>query len=236
MPSIDYCVVLSHTSHPGNIGACARAAKTMGITDLRLVNPVDFKNETAYARSSGAEDLLHHANVYATLDAALFDCHFTIAMSARSRHTPYPATLCASQLPTYIRENIQPGQRVGLVFGNETNGLDNSEIAQCHLQVVVPTNPKFSSLNLASCVQIIAFLVQQHPNSTPQKYTRCEAASHEKINALVATISHHVFSKPSPKSTLDMAKFQQILFRLRPSNDEIDFLHGICKRLLKSHL
>lgn len=233
MKSSSYTVVLSHTSHPGNVGACARAMKTMGITDLRLVNCVDYKNETAYNRSSGAEDVLFNAQEFSSLEEALSDCHLAIGTTARSRKIPNPPSLCATKLPVFLQDN-QSSSPIALVFGNEQNGLDNAEISLCHMQVTVPTNPDFSSLNLASCVQIITFLVMQMGSTLSPPETHQEIASHQKISAMTSTLSQYAFSKTHKKSEIDAAKFRQLLFRLRPNDEEIDFLHGIFKRLLKT--
>ena len=225
-----YSVILSHLSHPGNIGASARAMKTMGVNDLRLVNCVDYKNQTAYNRSSGAEDILFSAKNFTSVQDALADCDFAIAMTARNRKITTPPSLCASNLPDYIID--KPAlTKIALVFGNEQNGLDNHEISLCNLQVNVPTNKTFSSLNVASCVQIITFLVMQMTKEQSILKSEQKLASHKKINALNDTFCQIAFSKPDKKSEIDFAKFRQLLFRLNPNEDEIDFLHGIFKRI-----
>ena len=145
------------SSHPGNIGAAARAMKNMGMTQLRLVNCVNHRDTQAYNRSSGAEDILYQATCHKTLADAVQDCHHVIATSGRQRTNQHPPTLCARKLPDYL-SRIQKQSIIALVFGNEQNGLDNQAIQQSHCQISVPTNPKFKSLNVASCVQLICFL------------------------------------------------------------------------------
>jgi len=142
-------VVLSRTSHPGNIGAAARAMKTMGLRDLWLVAPEAFPDEVATARASGAVDLLESAHVVGSLQEALADTVFSAALTARRRELSLPrqqARDAALELVSRTQDGV-----VALVFGNETSGLTNEEAALCSLPVTIPTDPDFSSLNLGGC-------------------------------------------------------------------------------------
>ena len=149
------CVVLSHTSHPGNIGATARAMKTMGLTRLILVNPKRFPDPEATARAAGAGDVLAQARVCSSLEMALAHTIRAYAVSARQRKLgpqPLPARQAAAELIT-----AAAGGGVALVFGNENAGLSNDEVQCCQRTVHIPANPAYASLNLAAAVQILVY-------------------------------------------------------------------------------
>lgn len=146
-------IVLSRTSHPGNIGAAARAMKTMGFADLALVAPRHFPDPDATAMAAGAADLLATARVLATLDAALEDCVLAVGFSARSRELSHPVE-ALREIATAI---LAAEGRVALVFGNETSGLSNEELSRCQRLCAIPANPAYSSLNLAAAVQVACY-------------------------------------------------------------------------------
>ncbi len=157
-PVVDLRCVLVGTQHPGNIGAAARALKTMGLSKLVLVAPEDFPSEEARRRAAGAEDVLENAQVFATLADAVADCRYVLGSTARGRrvqlqeHDPRDA---ARQL--LARAVDGP---VALVFGRERTGLFNEELQLCHAAVHIPANPDYSSLNLAAAVQVLAYEVR----------------------------------------------------------------------------
>ncbi|MEO7743731.1 MAG: RNA methyltransferase [Usitatibacter sp.] len=146
-------VVLSRTSHPGNIGAAARAMKTMGFTDLVLVEPRHFPDPDATAMAAGAADILEGARVVATLPAALADRTLAVGFSARGRDLSHPPASLRSLVPSMLEE----GGGVALVFGNETSGLSNEELALCQRFASIPANPEYSSLNVAAAVQVACY-------------------------------------------------------------------------------
>ncbi|NOY71787.1 MAG: RNA methyltransferase [Gammaproteobacteria bacterium] len=150
--------VLVNTSHPGNIGAVARAMKNMSLKQLYLVDPKCFPHADATARASGADDLLEEAKVCATLEEALIGCELVFASSARSRRLSWP-TLTPRASITAISE-ARAGAAVAIVFGRENSGLTNDEIAKCNYLVSIPSNPQYSSLNIAAAVQILAYELQ----------------------------------------------------------------------------
>ncbi|WP_300321752.1 RNA methyltransferase [Accumulibacter sp.] len=148
-------VVLSHPSHPGNIGAAARAMKTMGLSRLSLVNPKCFPDPQAVARAADADDILARAAVCATLDQALAGTVQAYALSARQRNLG-PAAMPARAAAAEILASADQGE-VALLFGNETAGLSNAEVQRCQRTVFIPANPQYSSLNLASAVQLVCY-------------------------------------------------------------------------------
>lgn len=148
-------IVLVETSHPGNIGGVARAMKNMCLENLYLVNPVTFPHSEASARASGADDLLGKAMVCTSLDAALQECKLVLGASARSqRRISWPA-VDTRQCAELVAGTVSKGQ-VAIVFGRENSGLTNEELARCQYLVHIPCNPEFSSLNLATAVQVIS--------------------------------------------------------------------------------
>lgn len=148
-------IVLVEPSHPGNIGAAARAAKTMCIENLVLVNPEDFPSGEARARSTGAIDVLERAIVCQTLQEAIADCTFVVGSSARQRGLQCPE-ITPDKVGAKVWQELEQGN-VAIVFGRESSGLTNEELDQCHYLTTIPANWEFSSLNLASAVQVICY-------------------------------------------------------------------------------
>lgn len=148
-------IVLVGTQHPGNIGSAARAMKTMGLSALHLVTPERFPDQEANTLAAGADDLLASAPVHASLDDALAGCHLVLGTSARRRHVPLPE-MSPREAAKALLEGVQRGP-VALLFGRERTGLENEELQRCHASVGIPSNPDFSSLNLASAVQVLSY-------------------------------------------------------------------------------
>ncbi len=151
-------VVLSHTTHPGNIGACARAMKTMGLERLYLVNPKFFPDPQAVAMASGAADLLERARVCASLEEALAGTTYVLGSSARRRDLA-PVWLSPRQAGERLVGQAQRGE-VALLMGTERMGLSTEEALQCHALATIPANPEYPSLNLASALQILAYEIR----------------------------------------------------------------------------
>ncbi len=153
-------IVLVETSHSGNIGAVARAMKNMGMGSLWLVNPASFPDETSYARSSGASDVLDRAQVVDSLDEAIADCVMVMGTSARGRKVPWPV-IAPPEAAGVAAEASGKGS-VALVFGRENSGLTNEELQRCHYHIHIPSNPDYSSLNLAMAVQVVCYELRMH--------------------------------------------------------------------------
>jgi tRNA (cytidine32/uridine32-2'-O)-methyltransferase len=151
-------VILVNTSHPGNIGATARAMKNMGLRHLYLVDPRDFPSGVATGRAVGAVDILETATVTATLEEAISDCGLVIGASARSRRVPWPLLSplqCAQKVVSEAGAN-----KVALVFGREDSGLSNEELQLCNFHVHIRSDEDFSSLNLAAAVMVVSYEVR----------------------------------------------------------------------------
>jgi len=148
-------IVLVNTTHPGNIGAAARAMKNMGLSRLYLVSPLTFPDAEATARASGADDLLANAVVCNTLEEALSGTTMVVGLSARERHLNWPVLDVRDSAVQAISESVEG--EVALIFGRERTGLLNDELDLCHYLVHIPTNPEFSSLNVAAAVQLMSY-------------------------------------------------------------------------------
>ena len=152
--------VLVNTSHPGNIGAAARAIKNMGLSRLVLVEPKDFPSDQAVWRAAGALDVLENAVVVETLDEAIADCRLVVGTSARGRRIPWPLFSpreCGDKVYSEAKHNEHD---VAIIFGREDRGLTNDELHKCHYHVHIPANPAYSSLNIASALQVIAYEIR----------------------------------------------------------------------------
>ncbi len=148
-------IILVNTSHPGNIGSVARAMKTMGLTDLWLVDPIHFPHAKAVEMAANAGDILAQARVVPQLEDALKDCQLIVGTSARERTIPWPM-LSPRQFAEKAQHEAQVSQ-VAVVFGREQSGLTNDELHKCHFHLHIPSNPAYSSLNIAAAVQVVAY-------------------------------------------------------------------------------
>jgi tRNA (cytidine32/uridine32-2'-O)-methyltransferase len=163
-------IVLVRPSHPGNIGAAARAMKTMGLQKLHLVRPRLFPDHEAIVRAAGADDLLQQAQVHDDLAAAVADCKLVLACSARQRHIKWQMHSpedAAKEIITNINNannhqslSDENSSKVAILFGHEQSGLTNAELSHCNAQIVIPSVEDYSSLNLAAAVQVICYALR----------------------------------------------------------------------------
>jgi tRNA/rRNA methyltransferase len=228
-------IVLVGTNHPGNIGAAARAMKTMGLAQLVLVNPKRFPDAEADARASGATDVLAAAAVRATLADALAGTRLAIAITARPRDLALPM-LDAAQAGALAASEGLHGD-VALVFGNETYGLSNDEIILCNRYARIDANPDYSSLNLAAAVQVLAHEVRKATTAAVSRdYQPLDAAKHEDVEILVARLERVLIARghldpADPKRLTE--RLRTLLGRARLSRTEVDLLHGVIGALEK---
>ncbi|MDX1694284.1 MAG: TrmJ/YjtD family RNA methyltransferase [Ketobacteraceae bacterium] len=148
-------IVMMNTSDSGNIGAAARAIKTMGFSRLYLVEPKDYPSGKATARASGAADVLHRAVVTSTLDEALEGANLVVGTSARMRSIPWPV-MTPREFAAMLQSERDDSQ-VAIVFGREDSGLTNDELRRCHYHVSIPGNPDYGVLNVAAAIQLICY-------------------------------------------------------------------------------
>ncbi len=169
--SVEIVFVMVGTTHTGNLGAAARAMKTMGFTKLRLVDTCSHLSDEALARSSGANDVLKQAQRFESLKDAIADCRVVIGTSARARQLAVPlksSREIASEIGKLATSAHAEQHRVAMVFGQERSGLSNESLDLCTRLLRIPCNPDFSSLNLGSAVQVVAYELSQAVVSVPQ--------------------------------------------------------------------
>ncbi|MFL0810727.1 MAG: tRNA (cytosine(32)/uridine(32)-2'-O)-methyltransferase TrmJ [Agarilytica sp.] len=151
-------MVMVNTTHPGNIGAAARAIKNMGLSSLVVVDPKEFPSPKAVWRAAGATDVLDKIRVVATLDEAIEDCGLVIGTSARERRIPWPLLTPRECGDRVISE--ADTHNVAILFGREDRGLTNEELQKCHYHVHIPANAEYSSLNIAAAMQVISYEIR----------------------------------------------------------------------------
>lgn len=222
-------VVLTRTSHPGNIGAAARAMKTMGLSRLVLVDPAVFPNSQADAMASGAVDVLERAQVYPTLAEALADTTLALGVSARRRDIVADILTPPQASARLLAE--APEAAVALVFGNETSGLSNEELSRCQALVTIPANPDYSSLNLAAAVQVLSYEIRKTwlgREAWPQ--TDLEAATGSEVENfyvhLESALAGLEFLNPGSPGKL-MLKLRRLFSRTRLAREEVNILRGV---------
>lgn len=221
--------VLCETSHPGNIGAAARAMKTMGFTDLVLVDPQDFPSAEADARASGAVDVLGSARVVDSLEEAVADARLVLGTSARRRKLRWPE-LNPRECAARVREVAASGP-VAIVFGTERSGLSNEQMDLCNALVYIPANPEYSSLNLASAVQLIAyelhFALGELPAAQPPEFPPATADDMERLyEHLLRVMISSGFMNPDKPRQLER-KLRRLFNRAHPDVNELGILRGI---------
>jgi TrmH family RNA methyltransferase len=167
--SLEIVFVMVGTTHTGNLGAAARAMKTMGFTQLRLVDTCPHLSSEALARSSGANDVLKEAQSFETLEQAIADCRVVVGTSARARQLAVPLLSCReiSDEIGALSHSVPAGEKVAMVFGQERSGLSNESLDLCTRLLRIPCNPDFSSLNLGSAVQVVSYELSQALASVP---------------------------------------------------------------------
>lgn len=225
-------IVLIETSHPGNIGATARAMKNMGVANLTLVNPLEFPSEKAVYRAVSAQDLVENAIVVDNVDAAIADCELVIGSSARDRRIPWPLIDPKACADMVVAEH-RAGRKVAILFGRESRGLKNEELQKCHYHVNIPTGKAYSSLNLAMAVQVICYEILQ---SSLQEDKPSVEEDWDVVFATGADMEHfftHLeetlievgFHDPENPRQL-MTRLRRLFNRIRPDQMEINILRG----------
>jgi tRNA/rRNA methyltransferase len=222
-------IVLSHTTHPGNIGAAARAMKTMGLSRLVLVNAKHFPDPQATAMASGADDVLDRATVCDSLDQALQGTRFAIAMTARRRDISHLAVDVRDAAVEMVREAAQGD--VALVFGTEMSGLSNEDVLKCQRMAHIDANPEYSSLNLAAAVQVMTYELRQAAmGGFKKEVERFDAAAFDDIEAFYAHLEERLitsgFLDPQQPKRL-MERLRRLFGRARLEKEEVNILRGI---------
>jgi tRNA (cytidine32/uridine32-2'-O)-methyltransferase len=234
----DIRIVLIETSHPGNIGATARAMKNMCLEHLYLVSPQRFPDADATARASGADDVLARAQICDSLDEAIQDCGLVVGASARQRSLAWPEfdpRECASRV---LAESA--GTSVAIVFGRERAGLTNEELERCHYLVHIPSNPNYSSLNIGAAVQVITYELLMAakggaaPGERAEEWVPASAQDMARFYAHLERVLIEIdFLDPANPKHL-MRRLKRLCNRSRPDDTELNVLRGILTAVERS--
>jgi tRNA/rRNA methyltransferase len=236
--------VLVETSHPGNVGSAARALKTMGFSDLRLISPkipTVAQAPEAIALASGAVDILESSQETSSLESAVQDSALVLGLTSRDREFGPPALNWQDARPL-VQAAIAGNQRVALVFGPERTGLDNHHLSLCTHRVWLDANPLYPSLNLAQAIMVCAFTLRESLNQDLEIPSSSSVPS-ERMDyadpAAVAAMLEHwregleaigYLDPANPKKL--MPRLQALFARTRLHKEEIDLLRGIAKQML----
>jgi tRNA/rRNA methyltransferase len=226
-------IVLCRPSHPGNIGAAARAMKTMGLADLRLINPDRHPAPEAEWMAAGGADVLVAARVHARLEEALADCVAAFALSARPREWS-PQVLALREAAPVALERAAQGP-VAFVFGTERSGLENEEVFACQFLVHIPANPQSGSLNLAQAVQVVAYELRMAAGAAvPPPHRVGKLATVQDLEGLYAHLEEAAvasgFLDPASNSRL-RERWRRLFSRLALEREEVNILRGLLNAL-----
>ena len=223
-------IVLVEPTHPGNIGATARAMKAMGLDRLCLVAPARFPSAEATARAAGADDVLHEARVVGSVDEALAGCGLVLGTTARARRIEWPVVDVREGARRAVAQAVETP--VAVLFGRERSGLTNAEIDRCHALVRIPAAARFSSLNVAAAVQIVAYEMRLAAGGASVVPADPEApsATADELEGfyrhLEATLVRIGYLDPAAPKLL-MRRLRRLFSRAGPDRAEINILRGI---------
>ena len=225
-------VVLVNTSHPGNIGAAARAMANMGLKNLALVDPLDYPSMQATARAAGADDILDSANVYPSLEKAVADCGYVYGTTARLRSISWPQ-FDPQTLGAKIQQS-EGHEKIALVFGRERTGLTNEELDLCQALVHIPVDEAHTSLNLASAVMVVAFSIRSaliNPVENPDEIGKKNASPpvgseqlqyyFQRLDKLLKKIDFY-----KGNATRVMRKLRRLYYKADASEEDVRILLG----------
>jgi len=234
MPLSQIRIVLVNTTDPGNIGATARAMKTMGLKQLYLVEPKSFPHVNASVRASNAIDVLAEVTVVDHLATALQDCHLVFGTSTRIRELNWVSLTARAAAEKIV---INPKQKVAVVFGRERCGLSNKELQQCHFQINIPANPDYSSLNLAAAVQIVCYELRMaflHETKLEEKSIQLADVREQEYfyRHLQDLLNKIEFLKPI-RSQQIMDRLRRLFSRSELDINEVKILRGILSTIEK---
>ena len=231
MDSSDIRIVLVAPSHPGNIGAVARAMKNMALTSLVLVNPKEFPHAEASARASGADDVLGAARVVATLAQGLEGCGFVAATTSRERDQYFRVLDVRDAAQRIVAEALRAPAAV--VFGAERTGLTNEELEKAHALIRIPSSSLYQSLNLAMAVQLVAYELFRAREgsaivSAPPAAPLARPEEMERLYAHLALVLEEIdFRDRTQGGTHLMARIRRFLQRAELDHNEVNILRGI---------
>ncbi len=227
-------VVLVEPQLGENIGAAARAMANFGLERLRLVKPRQrWPNDKAVMMAAGADRILDGTVIYDSLEAAIADCAFVLAATARAHDQAKPV-VGAAEAAAEMADHVAAGETVAIVFGRERNGLENDEVALADRILTLPVNPAFASLNLAQAVVVVGYewfklaTGGKLPFAMPQKSA---PAAKEQLLAFFASLERELetveFFRPPDKRETMQINLRNIFTRMQPTQQDIQTLHGV---------
>ncbi len=229
-------VVLSHPSHPGNIGSAARAMKTMGLEHLYLVNPVKFPDKQADIMAVSAVDIVHNAVVCSSLDEALQGAVLVVGLCPRVRGVSLEILTPRVAMPQVVQQAMT--LPVAILFGTEMSGLTNEEVTRCQLMVSIPANPDYSSLNLASAVQLVCYELRLAAGLGDVPAPELVPAPAEQLERYFVHLEEalgEIGFLRTHQTTKLMFKLRRLYSRARLEQDEINILRGILTASTEYH-
>ena len=227
--------ILVEPSHPGNIGASARAIKNMGFRNLSLISPKDFPNDDAFYRAKGAKDILENIKIYKDLSAALHEATLIFGTSARARTIPWP-TKTSSELNSILNKALESSNaKICFLFGREISGLSNEELQMCDYHIKIPTDEDFSSINLSHAVQIISYVLKMeldtldHPTNTNEDVPTFQDNEYliEHFDKVMKLIEFYDQENPKQVKT----RIRRLVKRLQPDKLETGILRGFLAKI-----
>ncbi|MEM7563181.1 MAG: RNA methyltransferase [Pseudomonadota bacterium] len=232
------CIVMVGTTHPGNIGAAARVMTNMCLGDLRLVDPQCPIGEIAYARASGAHAVLDNRKTCNNLADAIADCEYVFATSARRRSLAWPSLNPTDMVEQLMQFNQTT--RVALVFGREHSGLTNEEIQQSNAMICIPTNPEFSSLNIAAAIQVVCYEIYKQYDASTTDSDKTDEFEDLASSAETEGMFEHLqqvlleidFIDPQQPGQI-MQRLRRMYLRNKLSRNEVNILRGILSNVQK---
>jgi len=231
-------VVLVEPEHPGNIGAAARAMKTMGLHSLHVVNPARFPDPQADWRAAGAIKIIESATVHEKLDSAIEDCGYVVGTSARARYVPIPL-VTAQEFGELLKEGIGTDLPIAILFGRETNGLSNEELQRCNRHIRIPASEDYKSLNLAMAVQVVAYEVFKscgELKNISKQWDReyASAGDVELMTLHLEKVCDEIgyFREGRPRHA--MVRFRRMFNRLELDETEVKLLRGFLNHVERS--
>ncbi len=230
MTALPIRIVLIDTSHPGNIGAAARAMKNMELTELALVRPRQFPHAEATARASGADDVLARARVFGTLTEALVGCGLVFACTARERDHYYRVLDVRDAAARAVAESASAP--VGIVFGGEHSGLSNDDLQPAHALLRIPTGVAYASLNLAMAVQVVAYEILRargvHVSAAPREQPLADAPSMARLYEHLEAVLEEVDFRDRTQNGANLInRMRRFLQRAELDGNEVNILRGL---------
>ena len=227
--------ILVEPSHPGNIGAAARAIKNMGFQKLSLINPRDFPSDESFYRAKGAKDILEKVCIYQNLSNALKNATLIFGTSARTRTIPWP-TKNSSELSEILKKSLENiNAKICFVFGREISGLSNEELQMCDYHIKIPADEDFSSLNLSHAVQIISYVLKMeidNLNLIPEK--KDDIPTFQDNEYLIDHFDKVMkqidfYDQENPKQV--RTRVRRLIKRLQPDKLEMGILRGFLSKI-----